>query len=183
MKHVNLNYIKMKKINLLSAFLMLTFTVSRAETFTVTSSDDNVDSPTEGMFRYAIDNMSNGDIIVFEVDTVFLKDEIDIKYTSVTVDGGIDKAVLKGGGSNGILSVSMYSSSTSVVLKNLILTNGMSGENDYGWGGALYAFISNGELLVENCTFKNNKSYVSNDGQGGAVRSDGGTFINCKFLN
>jgi len=47
----------------------------------------------------------------------------------------------------------------------------------------MYVFGSEDGLTVENCTFKNNEANCSADGQGGAVRAQGGKFINCFFLN
>lgn len=55
--------------------------------------------------------------------------------------------------------------------------------NSLAMGGAMRVHLASGELLVEDCIFESNTVESSGDGQGGALRTNGGTFINCAFIN
>lgn len=154
---------------------------AKATTHVVTLSTDNYDNPQVGMLRYYIDNASSGDTIIFNVANVMLDTSLRITGISqLTIDGGAG-VIIDGNQRGRVFNISFYSADE-LTLKNLTIQNGLDSDS-YAWGGGLYGYVSNGKLLVENCTFINNQAIASGDGQGGAVRTDGGTFKNCYFLN
>ena len=147
----------------------------------VTSTSDNESSPTSGMLRYLVDNAQLNDTITFNVSTVNLVAQIDVA-SSIVIDGGTGMVTIDGGANDRIFNVTSYSSTTKIVIKNLKLINGKE-VSDYGWGGAMYVFATSGSVNVDNCIFSNNEAVATDDGQGGALRNQGGTFTNCSFFN
>jgi len=171
----------MKKL-LLSIACLVSMHLVLARKVVVTSSTDNVASPTVGMLRYYLENAQSDDTITFSVSTVKLEGEISLRFKSFVLDGtSMGHVTLDGQSKDRILSVSMYSSSDVVTIKNIKFINGYKND-DYGWGGALYGFVSSGELNVDNCIFENNAVFSKYDAQGGAIRTNGGTFTNCVFI-
>jgi len=160
-----------------------------AATLTVTLTTDNVSAPTAGMLRYCIKNSASGDIIKFTVDRVNLAGEIVLEDKSITIDGtDRGKVTIDGGAFGQIFDITQYSTSSQTRFKNLIMQNGKaskSGGADIGWGGAVYIYINafGGIAEFDQCIFQNNEAYSNSDGQGGAIRCDGGMFKNCQFLN
>jgi PKD repeat protein len=149
----------------------------------VTSTTDNVTTPTAGMLRYCIKNALKNDTIVFNVSIVTLAGEISFSDKSIVIDGGSSANVTIDANQTGrIFNISSYSASNKLVIKNLTLKNGkISGS--MGMGGAMYLFYTSGEVNIENCVFENNNVVATGDGQGGAVRTNGGVFTNCSFIN
>lgn len=171
----------MKKL-LISIACFISMQAVMARKVTVTSSADNVNSPTVGMLRYHLENAQSDDTITFSVSSVKLEGQISLSFKSFVLDGtSMGHVTLDGQSKDRILNVSMYSSSSSVTLKNLKFVNGYR-NSDYGYGGALYGFVSSGELNVDNCIFENNSVFSKYDAQGGAIRTNGGTFTNCTFI-
>jgi predicted outer membrane repeat protein len=171
--------------NILFSFLILFFAHSAmAKTSTVTLSTDNVTSPTVGMLRYYINNAVAGDIINFSVDKVNLEGELSISDKSLLIDGSsIGIVTIDGAAKGRIFNITLYSSSTTITVKNIILQNGKV-DKSMAWGGALYLYMPwGGNVEFNNCSFINNMAVASSDGQGGAVRCDGGLFKNCQFIN
>lgn len=163
--------------------------VAMAATVTVTETTDNVSTPTAGMLRYCIKNAASGDVIKFAVDRVDLAGEISLSDKSITIDGSDRGNVIIDGGALGrIFNVTQYKRSTNNYFKNLILQNGKASKDGgigIGWGGAVYLYIGSfgGVAEFDQCIFRDNVAYSNSDGQGGAVRCDGGLFKNCQFLN
>ncbi len=166
---------------LVFCFLLAITYQSKATKHIITSTDDSANNPTEGMLRYAVENASNGDTILFNVDVVNLDTAIRISGGVLTIDGGTG-VTLNGNQKDRVFNITCYSSSDNIIIKNITIENGKI-ENSSDMGGGMYAYISSGNLLVDNCTFKNNTVISSADGQGGALRAEGGTFQNCFFLN
>ncbi len=152
-----------------------------ARKLVVTSASDNVSSATSGMLRYYVKNSQSGDTITFAVAKVTLAGQIDVS-SSVVIDGGANKTTLDGNFKDRILNVTAYFSSDKITIKNLKLINGKR-TSDYGWGGGMYVFTSSGNVAVDNCIFYNNEAVAGDDGQGGALRNQGGIFTNCVFSN
>lgn len=172
------------KTTLLLNLVLLGFLVNlNATVHTVTLSGDHAESPQEGMLRYYINHAAKGDTIVFDVDHITLVASLRISYKGLTLLGG-EGVVLDGNHADRVLNVS-YDSFNKVVLKNLTIQNGFLQDESMAMGGGMYAFGTGGNenLLVENCTFRNNEVACNGDGQGGALRTQGGTFINCSFLD
>jgi PKD repeat protein len=165
----------------LTLILLLCLSGTWARKLVVTATDDNVSTPTEGMLRYHINNAVKDDIIVFDVSTVTLAGEISISSKSIVIDGGTG-VTLDAQQSDRIFNITSYSASNNLVIKNLTLKNGKRNGASV-MGGAMYVSLFSGELTVENCVFENNTVEASSDGQGGALRANGGTFINCSFIN
>lgn len=169
------------KIFTLLILLLAAFFVE-ARKVTVTTSVDNATSPTAGMLRYHISNYQNGDTITFSVDKVNLEESLRIT-SSVIIDGtDMGMVTLDAGFNDRIFNISLYSFGSKVYLKNLKIVNGKR-SSDFGFGGGMYLFIGSGELHADHCIFQNNEANATSDGQGGALRTDGGTFTNCAFLN
>lgn len=160
-----------------------------AATVTVTLTTDNVTTPTAGMLRYCIKNAASGDIIKFAVDRVDLAGEIALSDKSITIDGtDRGKVTIDGGAIDRIFNVTQYQTTSKNYFKNLILQNGRiskNGGSSFGLAGAVYVYINSygGIAEFDQCIFQNNVAYSNSDGQGGAVRCDGGLFKNCQFLN
>lgn len=170
----------MKKL-LLSFFILLSVQFAMARKVVVTSGSDNETALTPGMLRYIISTAQSNDTITFNVSKVNLEAKLDIS-SSVVIDGGKEMVTIDGGSKNQIFNITAYFSSTTILIKNLKLINGKR-DSDYGWGGAMYVFVSGGKVSVDNCIFSNNEAVASSDGQGGALRNQGGTFTNCSFFN
>jgi predicted outer membrane repeat protein len=174
----------MKRFLLLILILMTMASYAKSATVTVTLTTDNVTTPTPGMLRYCIKNAATGDIIKFAVDRVDLVGEIPLSDKSITIDGtDRGKVIIDGGSLGRIFRVSQYSRTSKTYLKNLILQNGKK-DGDFGMGGAVDISVSFGGIVeFDQCIFQNNVAFSNSDGQGGAVRCDGGLFKNCQFLN
>lgn len=170
----------MKKIILFTILLLTHFSLNAA-THVVTSKIDDKDTPTQGMLRYCINNAAQGDTIVFEVDSVQLQAEIKLNYKSLTIDGG-NGVIIDGGGNGRVFNI-IFDEQSRVVIKRLIIQNGLKDDSSLAWGGGVYAFGSGDGLLVENCIFRNNIVNSASDGQGAALRTQGGRYKNCFFLN
>ncbi|WP_052345554.1 PKD domain-containing protein [Alkaliflexus imshenetskii] len=171
------------KTLLLATLVLLSFIVNvKATIHTVTHTGDDLSSPEEGMLRYYINNAKNGDTIVFDVEHITLAGRLTISYKSLTILGG-EGVVIDGDSKDNVFSIS-YDSSKKVTLKNLTIQNGKK-EGSLAMGGGMYVFGSGPKenVWVENCTFLNNKAESNGDGQGGALRTMGGTYVNCKFIN
>ncbi|MBN1117340.1 MAG: hypothetical protein JXA77_09065 [Bacteroidales bacterium] len=164
-------------ILLLAAFTAVQIYATQRE---VTLTTDNYSSPTVGMLRYWINNANDGDTIVFSVSNVDLDTTIRLTGIDITIDGG--SGVVLDVNSNGrVFNISSYGDK--IVLKNLTIQNGRI-DGSFAYGGGMYAFESSaGDLIIENCTFQNNIAVSDGDGQGGALRTQGGTYKNCFFLN
>ncbi|NJK96057.1 MAG: hypothetical protein HC905_15125 [Bacteroidales bacterium] len=169
----------MKKF--LSVILLLSFALSLSATKRiVTLSTDNAKTPAVGMLRYWINNASTGDTIIFSVSTVNLDTTLRINGGKITIDGG-NGVTINGNSKDRVFNISCYTYDN-IQIKNLTVQNGKT-ESVTAMGGGMYAFVMSGTLNVQNCTFKNNAVISTNDGQGGALRTNGGTFHNCFFLN
>lgn len=163
-------------------YFLLSFVFQlKATNHVVTSSEDDPLSPTVGMLRYAIENASNGDTITFAVSTVNLDTALRINGGTLTIDGR-SGVIIDGNNKDRIFNISCYSSSDKITINNITVQNGNI-DDASAMGGGMYAYILSGSLIVENCTFKDNTITSSADGQGGALRTYGGTFRNCFFLN
>ena len=159
---------------------MIPFIHALATKHVVTLSTDDANNPQPGMLRYWIANASSGDTITFTVSRVDLDTTIRINGGKITIDGG-NGVIIDGKNKVRVFNISAYSFDN-IILKNLTIQNGYL-NNSTAMGGGMYAYAGFGDLKVENCTFINNRVVSSGDGQGGGLRSDGGTFINCFFLN
>ncbi|MBN1184324.1 MAG: T9SS type A sorting domain-containing protein [Bacteroidales bacterium] len=160
--------------------LLAVFCTVQATINVVTLTTDDADNPTTGMLRYWIENANDGDTIIFTVGTVNLDTTIRISGGVITIDGG-DGVIIDAGSNGRVFSISSYDYDD-VTIKNLIIQNGRL-EGATSMGGGMYVFVNGGSLLVDNCIFKNNVAVASIDGQGGGLRTDGGIFQNCYFLN
>ncbi len=169
----------MKKIIVIITVLCLALEVNAAK-LVVSLSNDNPTNPVAGMLRYCIKNANNGDTISFAVDSVGLASEISIAYKSLTIDGG--KGVIIDGGKKGRVFNISFDSNNTIVISNITIQNGFL-DKATAWGAGMYAFGSGEGLFVRNCTFKNNIANATSDGQGGALRTQQGTYTNCFFLN
>ena len=170
------------KLTIVFAFIMHVYSIVEAKQILVTKSTDNIDSPEEGMLRYSIFNAKSNDTILFLVDSVSLEGELRISYKSLTIDGG-NGVILDGGQNSRIFNIS-FDSFTKITLRNLKIQNGYISATDFAWGGGLYAFGTGDGLVVDRCIFEENVAHTDlGDGQGGAVRVQGGVFTNCYFFN
>ena len=161
---------------------MQVYSIVEAKQILVTKSTDNIDTPEEGMLRYSISNAKSNDTILFLVDSVGLEGELRISYKSLTIDGG-NGVILDGGQNSRIFNIS-FDSFTKITLRNLKIQNGYISATDFAWGGGLYAFGTGDGLVVDRCIFEENVAHTDvGDGQGGAVRAQGGVFTNCYFFN
>lgn len=154
-----------------------------ATVHTVILSSDNATTPEVGTLRYFINNAANGDTILFAVAQVSLEASLSIPSKTLTIDGG-EGVVLDGNRAVRVLSIT-YNRLRNVILRNLTIQNGYLQGESSDQGGGIYA-TGSGEkthLLIENCIFRNNEVACNGTGQGGALRAQGGTFINCTFLN
>lgn len=172
----------MKKL-LISLTLLFSIQLVMAKKLVVTSASDIVDSPTSGMLRYFVNNAESGDTITFSVAKVTLAGQISVSST-VVIDGGSNKVTVDGNFLDRVFNVTTYSSINQIVIKNLKIINGKR-TGDLAWGGGMYVFVSGGTVTVDNCVFYNNEAATNagGDGQGGALRNQGGTFTNCSFIN
>lgn len=164
--------------NLISALLLVCcFQLANARTLAVTSSSDDLQNPIPGMLRYFIKYTQPNDTITFNVSNVLLKGEI-LMVLPVVIDGGINKVTLDGGGVGRIFNVFLKVKSDKFVFKNLIFINGkVYSINGLEGGGAMVVSRVEGELMVDNCIFRNNEHSQT----GGAVLAQGGIFTNCIF--
>lgn len=154
-----------------------------ARKVTVTSESDVASNPTIGMLRYHIVNAVKNDTIIFGVSKVTLQGEISISDKTIVIDGGATALTTIDGNSTGrIFNITAYSSSTALTIKNLTLINGKR-DNSSALGGAVYLYRFSGDIVFDNCIFRNNNAVSSGDGQGGAVRTNGGLFKNCTFFD
>src|SRR5690554_6783905 len=164
---------------ILALFLCVSGTWARK--VVVTSTGDDASNPVEGMLRYHINNAQTGDTIVFNVNQVTLQGEISIKSKTLVIDGEAG-VTIDANESGRIFNISSYSRNALLVIKNLKLINGKL-SSSLAMGGAMRVHLASGEVLVENCIFESNTVESSGDGQGGALRTNSGTFINCSFIN
>ncbi len=167
--------------------LIITFflsTITFAATITVTSSANSG----AGTLRQAVLDANNGDTIEFNgsVTSITLSSNIEINK-NITIDGpGADVLTISGGGTSGIFHIN---TSGSVVIRDVLLTNGKAGEEsinfggiNFGGGGAI--FHESGTVQLINCEVTNNNA----DG-GGAPFEYGGaltvlddmSILNCTF--
>lgn len=171
----------MQKTKFIAVLLFFIPFYINAKVLHVTSAEDNKTNPVDGMLRHCITNASKADTIVFDVDSVGLVAELLIANKSLTIDGGTG-TIIDGGKNGRVFNISL-SSTDELIIKNITIQNGYINDASFAWGGGMYAFTSNDGLKVENCIFKNNTSNTEGDGQGGALRTQGGIFTNCFFLN
>lgn len=164
---------------ILALFLCVSGTWARK--VVVTSTGDDASNPVEGMLRYHINNAQTGDTIVFNVNQVTLQGEISIASKTLVIDGEAG-VTIDANESGRIFNITSYSRNALLVIKNLKLINGKL-SSSLAMGGAMRVHLASGEVLVENCIFESNTVESSGDGQGGALRTNGGTFINCAFIN
>jgi len=170
------------KLTIVFAFIMHLYSIVEAKQIFVTKSTDNIDAPEEGMLRYSISNAKSNDTILFLVDSVGLEGELRISYKSLIIDGG-NGVILDGGQNSRIFNIS-FDSFTKITLSNLKIQNGYIGASDLAWGGGFYASGTGEGLVVDRCIFEGNIAHTDfGDGQGGAVRTNGGVFTNCYFFN
>lgn len=175
----------MKKYIFSLSLVFGAFYCANARKLIVTLGTDNVNNPTIGMLRYYIKNALVSDTITFNVDRVNLLAELGIDDINMVIDGSSRGTVTLDAGSNGRVFSISCSDKTLIGLKNLIIQNGKS-DTGFTFGGGMYiftTFLTTGDVVVENCVFQNNQVVANVDGQGGAVRCQGGTFKNCTFLN
>ena len=114
-----------------------------------------------------------GDTIELDADYISEGDAIRISK-SITLDG-------KGhtlDANHYPRAIIIPSNTANVVIKNIVFINGESITNG---GGALFANTGSYNLIIDNCTFKNNKAP-----SGGAIyinQGDQTTITNCRFEN
>jgi hypothetical protein len=162
--------------------LFFVLQIGMARKLVVTSTSDDIENPTDGMLRYFIKNFQYNDTITFDVDKVSLEGSLVIT-NSVIIDGSSRGMVTLDGQFKGrVFNIKPYYG-YEVLIKNLKIVNGKISDS-FAFGGGMYVFLGSGKsVTVENCIFQNNEANASSDGQGGALRTDGGTFINCSFIN
>ncbi|MBN2613581.1 MAG: hypothetical protein JXB00_18640 [Bacteroidales bacterium] len=168
------------KTLLLLGCLILTLARVQANHHLVTLSTDDPQSPQPGMLRYWINHATDGDTILFSVAQVTLDTTLRINGGIITIDGG-NGVIVDGNKKGRVFNISSYTYDN-IILKNLTIQNGYL-NSSMAMGGGMYAYAGFGELRVENCTFINNEVVSGGDGQGGGLRTDGGTYVNCFFLN
>ena len=173
----------MKKV-LLPFFMLCLFVGSvRAKKLIVTSAGDNTSSPTIGMLRYFVGVATSNDTITFSVKkvTLFVTIKID---KPINIDGSsMGSVTIDGNKVCQIFDVNLPFDKA--YFKGLNIVNGYINKNDYSWGGGMNVYSPFGKIYIENCTFQGNeaKANGTSDGQGGAVRSAGGEYRNCYFLD
>ncbi|HEY9736732.1 MAG TPA: DUF4347 domain-containing protein, partial [Trichocoleus sp.] len=126
-------------------------------------------------------------------DRIFLTNNISVATTdlpvldsSLEIDG--NGFTISGGGRNQILEVNLANSSTSVHLRDLTLADGLAqgGNGSSGGGGGLGAgaalFVNQGNVIVEDVNFFNNRALGGNGtgaaGSGGSGGNDSGSGSN-----
>jgi predicted outer membrane repeat protein len=121
-----------------------------------------------GSLRAIIGAANTGDTINFTIHdtTITLSSEISIS-NATTIDGTTKNITISGNNHNRIFNISIPAATTET-LKNLIFTNGSSGNN----GGAIVQ--SAGTLSLTNDKFNSNNSSAN----GGAVSTAGGLGMN-----
>jgi hypothetical protein len=156
-------------------------TVQGASVHEVTNGNDSG----EGSLRQAVSDARDGDTITFAsgVTTVTLTSgEIVISGAiqgSITIDGGAGVTITKNPTSN-FRIIRAQNSDKMLTLKNLTLENG----NIAQAGGGLY--VSGMDLILENCTFRNNISTPLNangGGGGGVLAYQSISAKNCTFID
>nr|WP_319398538.1 right-handed parallel beta-helix repeat-containing protein [uncultured Carboxylicivirga sp.] len=134
------------------------------------SSDPLVFSSFSNILAKSID----GDTIIIDsvlVSNIAISSDLMIGDKNLFIEGaGVS---LVSDGSSRILNV-LGVEDKKVTLHNLVFKDG----NSTGNGGAINADLTEGELEVTGCVFVNNQS----SGDGGAVATVGGSYINCSFI-
>jgi hypothetical protein len=167
---------------LISFFLLLFFLSQNvhSEKLVVTTSTDSKDNPLEGMLRYWILNASSGDTITFEssITSIVLDTTLRINGGKLTIDGE-NRVTIDCAANGTVFNISSYTYDD-ITIKGLTIQGGAI-TGAFAWGAGMYAYARFGQLLVKNCIFKNNTVSSDGDGQGGGLRTDGGTFEGCIF--
>ncbi|MGA2138878.1 MAG: choice-of-anchor Q domain-containing protein [Verrucomicrobiia bacterium] len=153
----------------------------RAATITVT----NTASVGPGTLDEALQNVNNGDTVVFSVPlpaTITVPngpEAIGLDYYVLSIIGpGADKLTISGDGTNRIF---LIVGDTTVTFSGMTLSNGVASTDSFddfiGGGGAI---LNYGTLTVSQCAFKNNLS-KGEDGHspgGGGGGGGGGAIFN-----
>ena len=186
-----------KIISILALFLVLFVAVgaaSAADDIAVSDVNDGFDagvpvlndgvSDQNGTFadlQSIIDGKNPGDTVILDKNYVY-KDGSDSGVTGITINKALtidgNGTILDGSDISRILTVT----SSDVIVKNIKFINGCTDD----CGGAIF---TNYNLIVDNCTFINNKARgitaSGSDGFGGAIAFYGknGKLLNSKFEN
>ncbi len=149
------------------AVLLLLNGTSFAADQVVTANGDN-GGANQLRAKLAALQSSGGGTLTFNIGTATIllaQGPLPAITVTATIDGG-GKITIDAGGASSILSVA---AGASLTLKNLTLTNAL---NSAGDGGAVR---NSGSLVVESCTFTNNKA--GSGFKGGAIWSAGALTI------
>ena len=159
---------------LLALFITLSATPLYAGTLTVTTTSDDVSNPDS--LRYAIENATSQDVIIFDLDypaIITLNEQLSIDH-GLTIQGpGADLLAVSG---NEVCRVFYIEDiAESVDISGISIVSGDAGE---GNGGGIYSLPDS--LTVENCHFSGNHAYY---GGGMYNLNSSPTMMNCTFLS
>lgn len=188
----------MKKL-CFSIFLSFSAALLFGETLIVSSvADDN----SAGTLRYVLANAKDGDVVVFddslkgETIKIVKRSHADTAIrinASVSIIGPEDKSItLDGGYSNdkdtGSRIFALTNSVATLTCKNLVFekANGRDWGSEIAYGGAIYA---DGNVVLENCSFFENRVGIEKIKGGKSVRGGAAAHVlgnltvnNCEFI-
>lgn len=165
-------------------FILLFGSSISAATFTVTNTNDSG----AGSLRQAIlnaDGAPTDDVIVFDAGVFSTPQTITLAPNSPLTTSGFGALTINGTGANRLTingnnasRVFQINNSATLIIKDLTIANGNSGNAD---GGGILSF---GFLTLINCTVRNNVTGGSGR-SGGGISQNGGTLrvINSTFNN
>ncbi len=154
-----------------------TATAVYADTFTVTTTIDDVSNPDS--LRYAIENATSQDVITFDLEypaIITLSEQLSIDH-GLTIQGpGAENLAVSGGGECRVFYVE--STAESVDISGISIVSGDADIYDVSRGGGICNLSDN--LTVDNCCFSGNNAYA-----GGGMRNVGSssTVRNCIFYS
>lgn len=177
-----------KIIGFLSIFIILTLTlgvVSASENATQTSNSTEIvdENPTETIksfneIQYAVENAAENDVITIDGYYQSSGSDISIHGDSLTIEGKAG-TTLDGNNTSGIFFVegmkkldngTYVEKAVTLTLKNLIIKNGAG----VTYGGAIYSYNPESKIVLDNCTFINNKVIGTSTSSSSTIEATGG---------
>ena len=143
----------------LVAFISFTGTATAvyAETFTVTSTSDDI--LVEGSLRYAIKTATSEDVITFELEypaIITLNEQLSIDH-GLTIQGpGADLLAVSGGGKCRVFYIE--DTTESVDISGISIVSGDAEQYEHSSGGGIYNLSD--YLTVDNCRFSGNYAEI-----------------------
>src|SRR6056297_918230 len=149
--------VSMLFVFVLVAFISFTGTATAvyAETFTVTSTSDDI--LVEGSLRYAIKTATSEDVITFELEypaIITLNEQLSIDHGLIIQGPGAELLTVSGGGKCRVFYIE--DTTDSVDISGISIVSGYEG-SDSSRGGGLYNLSD--YLTVDNCRFSGNYAF------------------------